>query len=450
MRVGALSLFGSVTLPTGLPASQDPSATHHGTAKSVILLNLFGGPPHIDMFDMKPDAPTNVRGEFKPIETSLTGLQISELLPLTAQVMDRLTLIRTYSHKYNSHNPYNVLTGFDGGSDRENYFAKRSDHPGMGAVCQYLDLGSKNVPRYVTMPAYPGWSQGIRRAGPYGGYLGSQYDPLTTVCSPKFSKKGEFYKPVIPDGQPLLPSLDQLPQVTADRLDRRHSLLEQIDDGLASLEQTRATESMTKFQEQVFNLLTSPKTRQAFDLSQETGASRDLYGRNLWGNSMLVARRLVEAGSTFVTVNWEEADSGNHWDMHNNTFGMQKVLVPALDRMISGIILDLEERSLLDRTLVVIMGEMGRTPKVNSRAGRDHWPQCGFALLAGGGIKQGVVLGKTDKHAAYPVERPVSAGDMVATIYQQIGVNPSLTIDDLSGRPVPISHGGKPMWEVIA
>jgi len=219
---------------------------------------------------------------------------------------------------------------------------------------------------------------------------------------------------------------------------------------VANLESTRATKSMTKFQEQVFNLLTAPKTRQAFDLTDEPASVRDRYGRNLWANSMLVARRLVEAGSTFVTVNWEEADSGNHWDMHKNVFGMQKVLVPALDRIISGLILDLEERSLLDQTLVVIMGEMGRTPKVNGNAGRDHWPQCGFALLAGGGIEKGLVLGKTDAQAAYPVDRPVSAGDLVATIYQQIGVNPALTVNDLTGRPIPIAHGGAPVWEVIA
>lgn len=452
MRVGGLSLLGGMSLPLQQLAAANGATGPSGPAKSVILLNLFGGPPHIDMFDLKPQAPVSVRGEFKPISTCLPDVQICELLPLTAQVMDRVTLIRTYSHKYNSHNPYNVLTGFDGGNDRENYFAKRSDHPGMGAVCQYLDMGSRDVPRYVMMPAYPGWSQALRRAGPYGGYLGAQYDPLTTVCTPQFppKAKGAFYQPAIPDGQPVLASLEQLPQMTANRLDRRRSLLEQFDDGRSALQSTHATGSMTKFQEQVFNLLTSRKTRDAFDLDQEQPATRERYGRNLWGNSMLVARRLVEAGSTFVTVNWEEADSGNHWDMHDNVFGMQKVLLPALDRIISGLLLDLEERSLLDETLVVIMGEMGRSPKVNARAGRDHWPQCGFALMAGGGIKRGYVLGKTDNQAAYPMDRPVSAGDMVATIYQQLGVDPHMTVPDLTDRPIHIAHGGEPVWEIVA
>ena len=193
LQVGGLSLFGGMTLPLLLSArsKQAVQGAVSGRAKSVILVNLFGGPPHQDMFDLKPEAPDNIRGELKPISTSIPGIQISELLPKTAQLMDRATLIRTYSHKYNSHNPYNVLTGFDGGSDRDNYFAKPSDHPSMGSLCQFLGLGATDVPRYVTMPAFPGYSQSLRRAGPYGGYLGSQYDPLFTVCSPSFDRKNK-------------------------------------------------------------------------------------------------------------------------------------------------------------------------------------------------------------------------------------------------------------------
>ena len=185
-------------------------------------------------------------------------------------------------------------------------------------------------------------------------------------------------------------------------------------------------------------------------LSQsETEEMRDRYGRNIWGSSCLIARRLVEAGSTFVTVHWESKGK-NHWDLHGNNFGMLKVQLPQLDRLTKALVLDLEERNLLDQTLVVIMGEMGRTPTINKNSGRDHWPQCGFSLLFGGGTKRGFVLGKTDKHAGYPVDRPVSAGDMVATIYELLGVDPHMTVDDLSGRPVYISHGGQPASEVIA
>lgn len=450
MTVGGLSLFGGLTLPRLLAASETGPSRHPAKAKSVILLNLLGGPPHQDMFDMKPNAPANVRGEFRPVPTVMPGVQICEHLPRIAKMIDRTTLIRTYSHKYNSHNPYNVMTGFDGGKDRENYFAKPTDHPSMGSICQKLKVGRDDVPRYVVMPAYPGHSQSLRRAGIYGGYLGSQYDPLITVYTPKFAKKGAFYKPVTPTGEPKLPSIDGLPDVTADRLNRRQSLLQQLDRRVAALEANPATSSMSHFQRKVFDLLTSARTRGAFDLSREPARVRARYGRNLWANSLLTARRLVEAGSTFITVNWENANSGGHWDMHNNVFGMCRVHLPVLDQMVSTLILDLDERGLLDETLVVVMGEMGRTPKVNSRAGRDHWPQCGFVLLAGGGVKRGFVLGKTDKQAAYPTDRPVSAGDMVATIYQLLGINPQMVAHDRTGRPIGISHGGAPVWEVIA
>jgi len=448
MQVGALSLFGGASLPSLLQASGGNAIG--GRAKSVILLNLFGGPPHQDMFDLKPNAPENVRGEFKPISTSVPGLQIGELLPETAKIMDRATLIRTYSHKYNSHNPYNVLTGYDGGVDAVNYFAKVTDHPSMGSICQYLDVGPKDVPRYVVMPAFPGYTQALRRAGPYGGYLGSQYDPLFTVCDPKIAREPkDDYDGVEAIGFPTPPSLEALPELTANRLDRRKSLLAQFDTGLASVEKSGATERMNKFKRQAFSLLSSSKTRAAFDIESETEEMRDRYGRNIWGSSCLIARRLVEAGSTFVTVHWESKGK-NHWDLHGNNFGMLKVQLPQLDRLTKALVLDLEERNLLDQTLVVIMGEMGRTPTINKNSGRDHWPQCGFSLLFGGGTKRGFVLGKTDKHAGYPVDRPVSAGDMVATIYELLGVDPHMTVDDLSGRPVYISHGGQPASEVIA
>jgi Protein of unknown function (DUF1501) len=448
--VGGLSLFGGVTLPQWLKASETAAPVRPGSAKSVVLLNLFGGPPHIDMFDMKPKAPAQVRGEFQPIDTAVPGVQICEWLPLTARLMDRTTLIRTYSHRYNSHNPYNVYTGYDGGSDRENYFAKRSDHPGMGAVCQYLDIGPADVPRYVIMPSYPGFSQALRRAGPYGGYLGSQYDPLFTLWDRKFAGKASFYEPTTALGVPVLPSLGTLPDITADRLDRRQSLLGQLDRRVAALESSRAVDGMNHFQQQVFTLLTSPKTRGAFDVSREPAAALDRYGRHVWGSSMLIARRLVEAGSTFISVNWEEAESGNHWDMHDNTFGMCRSLLPQLDQIVSAFIVDLEERGLLDSTLFVVMGEMGRTPRVNARSGRDHWPQCGFVLMAGAGIKRGFLLGKSDDQGAYPTDRPVSAGDLVATIYQLLGIDPTMTVTDLTDRPIHIAHGGAPVFEVIA
>lgn len=447
---GGLSLFGSLTMPRLLQARESQRGRPDAPTKAVLLINLLGGPPHLETFDLKPKAPDLVRGEFNPISTSVPGLQICELLPQIAQVMDRATLIRTYSHKYNSHNPYNVYTGYDGGNDRDNYFSKPSDHPSMGAVCQYLDMGPKDVPRYVIMPAYPGHSQKLRRAGPYGGYLGAKYDPLFTIWDKKFDEPGEFYKSTMAYGEPVLPSTAMLPDITADRLDRRRSLLQQFDHSVASLESSRMTVSLDHFQQRVFDLLTSTKTRSAFDLSQESDSTRDRYGRHVWGTSTLMARRLVEAGSTFVSVNWEEADSGNHWDMHENIFGMCRTELPILDQIVSALVLDLEQRGLLESTLVVVMGEMGRTPRVNKKVGRDHWPQCGFVFLAGGGTHRGMVLGRTDGHAANILDRPVSSGDLVATIYQLLGIDPYMTVNDLTGRPHGISHGGEPVWEIMA
>jgi hypothetical protein len=449
LTVGGISLFGGLNLSNLLRAQQQgirPAAP----AKSVVLLNLFGGPPHLDMFDLKPQAPENVRGEYRPISTSVPGLQISELLPKTATLMDRATLIRTYSHRYNSHNPYNVLTGFDEGNDRENYFAKATDHPGMGAVCQYLGLGATDIPRYVMMPAFPGYTQALRRAGPYGGYLGSQWDPLFTLCEPTLAQEPEgSYQAVEAQGFPTLPSLDALPGITAERFSGRGALLSQLDQRLSRLESGGAISRLNEFKQQAFNLLSSSKTRTAFDITREPEAIRDHYGRNLWGSSLLIARRLVEAGSTFITIHWE-SKGNNHWDLHENNFGMLKVHCPQLDQLIEAFVTDLEQRGLLDSTLFVVMGEMGRTPTVNQKAGRDHWPQCGFSLLFGGGTRHGMVVGATDKHAAYPIERPVSAGDMVATVYHLLGIDPHLTVHDLGGRPVPIAHGGEPVEEAIA
>jgi hypothetical protein len=304
------------------------------------------------------------------------------------------------------------------------------------------------------MPAFPGYSQSLRRAGPYGGYLGSQYDPLFTVCNPKFDREfnqdQSFYDPITPMGDPVLPSADGLPEVTLNRLDRRRSLLEQVDSERARLHASRATESMTYFQREALELLTSSRLQKAFDLSQETDATRDRYGRDLNGSSTLLARRLVESGVKFVTVTTESKGAG-HWDSHAKNFSMlQKFLLPNLDQIYTALVDDLAERGLLDSTLVVVMGEMGRSPRVNRAAGRDHWPQCGFSLLTGGGVKAGCVFGKTDKEAGYPIDHPVSSGDIVATIYQLLGVDPHLMVPDLSGRPIHVAHGGEPIWDILA
>jgi hypothetical protein len=453
MRVGALSLFGGMTLPRLLRAADQSPAPARGPAKSVILFNLLGGPSHMDMFDMKPEAPAEIRGLFRPIQTSLPGLTICEHLPRTARWMHRASLIRTVTHNYNAHNPLAMMTGFSGG-DNAQVTAKNTDPPDIGAICQYLEMGNRGVPGAVCMPCYPGWGEGIRRPGPYGGYLGKQYDPFFSLCKPIFARAPRVanYDPVRPIGAPLMPSLDALPDMTVDRLDGRRSLLEQLNDRFRTWNSSRSLETMSQYGQHAFSLLSSSKTREAFDLSKEPDRVRDSYGRNLSGSCLLTARRLVEAGVTFVSVHAEIFGANGHsYDMHENNFGMLKdENLPILDMAYPALVQDLEERGLLDSTLVVVMGEMGRSPKVNSKAGRDHWPQCGFSLLTGGGVKSGMVYGATDKHAAYPTRDPVSPGDVVATIYHLLGIDPHMTVPDLGGRPIAIAHGGEPIWGVIA
>jgi hypothetical protein len=346
------------------------------------------------------------------------------------------------------------MTGFDGGQDQTNYFARPTDHPAIACVAQYLGVcRSRGLPPYVVLPAHPGYSQGLRRAGPYGGYLGSAYDPLFSACDPKFSGTladgGDAYNAdKAPMGDPKLPELSG--GLTLDALDRRRSLLEQFEERSSKMHQSAESARLTRQQSKAFDLLLSSKAKAAFDLSRENPKLRDRYGRDLFGSSTLMARRLVESGVSYVAIHTEAKPNG-HWDTHANNFNMlKKLLLPFLDRAVSALIGDLETRGLLETTLVVVTGDMGRTPRVNKQAGRDHWPQCGFCIFAGGGTKAGVVLGTSDKQAAYPVEHPVSSGDLAATMYHLIGVDPEATVPDQTGRPVHISHGGKVVRKVLA
>ena len=454
LRVGGLSLFGSMTLPRILRAGGEATSRRPGRAKSILLLNLYGGPSHLDMFDMKPKAPLEIRGEFQSIPTSVPGLQICEHLPKLARWMHRGTLIRSVTHGYNSHNPYAMLTGFTGGDDRENYYTKRSDHPGISAVCQYMNLGPRELPSSVFLPALPGYSQGLRRAGPYGGYLGKQFDPMFADCAPKFDREFDqeksFYDPIAPIGEPRLPSFDALPGLTIDRFRQRTTMLADVDHQLRGFEQSRDIALMNHYQHKAFELLSSGKARAAFDVSQERPEVKSSYGKSLFGTSLLVARRLIESGVPFVAVT-TESRGGGHWDAHEKNFSMLKNFnLPNLDEIASALLQDLDHRELLSDTLVVIMGEMGRSPRVNGKAGRDHWPQCGFALLLGGGIKEGFVFGQSDKMGAYPTDHPVTPGDLVATMYHLLGIDSQMTLPDLTGRPIFISHGGMPIREILA
>ncbi len=343
MRVGGLSLFSGMSLPELLRARestrrQNAALAGSGSAKSVILFNLLGGPSHQDMFDMKPEAPKEIRGEFSPIDTSVPGVQICELLPDVAKLMHKSTLIRTITHSYNSHDPLAIMTGFTGGNAQ--IPAQPTDPPDIGAICEYLGVGPKDLPNAVCMPCFPGSGQNWRRGGPYGGFLGSQYDPLFSVCDPKFEREPKFndYDPVMPIGEPMMPALDSLPNMSASRLDRRKSVLQQLDEQFEAASASTAVDSLDEFQQRAFSMLTSSKLRDAFDLNQEPDSARDRYGRNLFGASLLVARRLVERGVPFISVHQDIFKHYGHaYDMHRNNFGMLKNMnLPGLSRSDSG------------------------------------------------------------------------------------------------------------------
>ncbi len=458
MRVGALSLFGGATMPNLIQAARKREKAPQGPTRSVILFNLLGGPSHQDMFDLKPGAPAEIRGEFSPIATSLPGLQICEHLPRTAAIMHKACLIRSVTHTYNAHNPLPIMTGYTQG-DNGQLRPERTDPPDIGAICQYLGMGPQDMPGAFCLPCYPGFGErsmypGIRRPGPYGGFLGAQFDPLFSDCQPTFEKEPArpFYDPVWPIGDPLLPISAPPPEMTPNRLDRRRTLLDQLDQQVRTFGESGAIDRMDNIKQQAFSMITSNRSRNAFDLSKESDHMRERYGRNLFGSSMLVARRLVEAGVPFVSVHAENfIPHAFTYDMHENNFGMLKNYnLPILDQCFPALVEDLESRGLLDSTLIIVMGEMGRTPKINAKAGRDHWPQCGFCLLAGGGTKAGLVYGASDKHGAYPVTHPVSPSEIIATVYHLMGIDPHLTVPDLGGRPILIAHGGSPIHEIVA
>lgn len=454
LQAGGLVLLGAATKSASVAAA--PARTNSGPTpgrvRSVILLDLFGGPSHIDTFDPKPDAPAEIRGEFQAIRTALPGVLVTEHLPRLSGWLNRTSLIRTVSHPYNSHNPYAVMTGFTGGQDQRDYFSSPTNHPSMGSVCHYAGLSRPGVPPYVVLPAFPGYTQGLRRAGPYGGYLGSQYNPLFGQCDPKFSRPlngdRDTYEPFLRNtGDPILPSLEGT--ITVDALNHRRTLLQQVNEQAARLESSRALDSMDQRQRQAFDLLMNGTSRSAFDLSQETLATRERYGRDLFGSSVLLARRLVEAGVTFITIHTESKGNG-HWDTHDNNFNMLRYwLLPCLDQVLAALFEDLSQRGLWSSTLVMVNGDMGRTPRINARAGRDHWPQCGFCLFAGGGIKQGYVHGRSDRQAGYPTEFPVTPGDLCATVYELLGLDPHMMVPDQTGRPLHVAHGGEPVRAVM-
>ena len=458
LAAGALTLLGSnFTLPNLLAAeAKKPVGARAGKAKNVILLYLLGGAPTQDMWDMKPDAPAEVRGEFKPIATSARGVSICEHLPRTSKWMHKAAIVRSVNHKAGCHNCLPSYTGFEGLMPDQH--PRDSDPPSMGSVCEFLRAGRGDLPDYVYLPCWLGWGQVFRRAGPYAGLLGRRSDPLISECAP-YADKGESPvpgKPSVVRGAPILPNTAFETDLTIDRLNDRRSLLQQIDDRARKLEADGTVGGYDRVQQRAFGLLTASKMKAAFDLSKEDPRRLDRYGRTLFGQSALIGRRLIEEGVRFVNVTWDlfwdrikiDYDA---WDTHTKNFSIMKEnKLPHFDQTFTALLEDLTDRGALDDTLLVVMSEMGRTPKINAAAGRDHWTHCYSVVFAGAGIKGGTVCGASDAQAAYVKDRPVSTADICATIYQCLGIDHESMVPDKTGRPFGVAHGGTPIREIMA
>lgn len=457
LAAGALTFLGSGFTQEKLLAAEAAGQTHEGKAKSVILLYLLGGAATQDMYDLKPNAPAGVRSEFAPISTNAPGIEICEHLPLTARWMHRTALIRSLNHKAGCHNCLPSYTGYEIGKPDQH--PKDDDPPSMGSVCEYLNTsaGPDDLPDYVYMPHWLGWGQAFRRSGPYGGFLGKRYDGFTTECKPTMDAgvSAAPGNPATVRGVPLLPDSALPSEITVDRFSRRKDLLRQIDDEYRRIEKSGVIERYSETQQRAFGMLGASKLVDAFDLRKEPAEVVAQYGNTLFGNTALVARRLVERGVRFVNVTFDLYDRPqlidyDAWDTHTNNFKILKNnKLPIFDQVYSTLLADLEARGLLDETLILVLSEMGRTPRVNGNAGRDHWTFCYGAMMAGAGIKGGTVVGASDESAAYVKDRPVSTTEICATVYDILGIGPETRVPDRVGRPYSVYMDAEPIRELM-
>ncbi|WP_298868180.1 DUF1501 domain-containing protein [uncultured Gimesia sp.] len=441
LRVGGLGSLG-ISLPQLLAsrAVSAESSTSQPVSKAdaCIVLFLNGGPSHLDMWDMKPSGPIEIRGEFNPIATSLNGVNVCEHLPRLARQMHRATLVRSMNHSVNNAHAaavYAALTGHDRGELGGG--AKPDDHPSPGSVLAKLRPTPTGSLPYITLPyKTKEGAGGPLQPGFLAGFMGAAYDPFWVVDDPN---KPDFHvrNLALPDGLAL------------DRMNARRGLLASLDHGLGK-ETNRSLSSMNDFQRQAFDLLTSNQAQRAFKLDEESASTRERYGRNIYGQSVLLARRLIEAKTRVVTMSWAP-DANATWDTHGQNFNKLKTnLLPQFDAACSSLIEDLAERGLLERTLVAVLGDFGRTPKINNNAGRDHWNSCYSIMLLGGGIKAGSVYGASDRSGAVPLHSPVSPGDIVATIYRLLGVDHHHVLYDKLERPHTVVPQARLIPEIMA
>lgn len=458
LQVGSLAMLGGLGLADLLRAESTlRKGTRPGKAKNVIVLFLVGGASTQDMYDLKPDAPAEIRSEFKPVTTNVVGIQVCEHLPGVARWMHKTAIVRTVNHKAGCHNPLPTFSGYDGLlpdiiSTRDSY------PPSMGSVYEYLKQGQDDLPAYVCIPNYPGYGESVRLPGPYGGFLGRRYDPFFSECNPWLEREmaQDSRECFLWFGQPTIADGTLAEGVTPERLKARQTLLRQFDDRLHRADHDAHLARFDLHQRRAFSLLTSAKLKGAFDLATVDPRVRERYGRTLVGSSALVARRLIEAGVRFVNVVWDGYKRLGylydiHWDTHWDNFNiLRTVLLPNFDQIYSALIEDLEARGLLDETLVAVLSDFGRTPRINATVGRDHWTYCYSVLLAGAGIRGGTIYGVSDEQGAFVKENPVRPADIVATIYECLGIDPEMPLYDLGGRPQPVAQGGRPIREILA
>ena len=424
LRIGSSGFLAGLSLPTLFQLQATAANGTEPKAKSCIFLFLQGGPSTIDMYDMKPDAPAEIRGPYKPIPTNVPGTFVGEHCHRTAKVADKFTILRSHSHNDNGHTTgsHYVLTGYrpnfaDGANSK---VPVNELYPSIGSVVSKELGGRGGVPPYMNLP-HP-----LTAGGP--GFYGAEHAPFVIESDP-----------VQPDFE--VKDLKPDSHLSAARVGRRHRALAALEKGASPVGRAN---TMATYYDKARDLISSPAARKAFDLSAESEKTRAAYGYSSLGQCSLLARRLTEAGCRFVGV-----DHGS-WDTHFSCFpSLEKDLIPHADLAFSALVTDLHDRGLLDSTLVVMMGEMGRTPRINDRAGRDHWSQAQSVLFAGGGVKPGRVIGATDKHGSAPVADPVSVEDILRTIFHLMGIDADKSYMTPLGRPVPVVNGGKLIQDLM-
>lgn len=426
LMAGSLGLFG-LGLPDLLRATT--GSERRGRARSCILVFAWGGPSQLDTLDPKPDAPAEVRGEFGTIPTRVSGLRFSEHFPRLANLADRFAVVRSLTHDDPAHlsSVHHLTTGRHAPKVKSDADGpSRRDTPHLGSVLAHLRPRRDGLPPFVTLPwivSHPAAPGGIA-PGQNAGWLGTPYDPFVLTGDPNAPG---FAPPGISSA------------LEPDRLQARRRLLGELTSVAAPAD----------FHARAFDLLTSPQAQAAFRLDREPAGIRERYGRNIHGQALLLARRLVEAGVRLVCVNWHQ-DGRNFWDTHGDNFNrLKRDLMPPTDQGLSTLLEDLEQRGLLEETVVAWVGEFGRRPQISAgNAGREHWPFCYSGILAGGGIRAGQVFGRSDRQAAYPTENPVSPADFTATLYHALGVPADTVLRDRENRPIPLTEG-RPLVELF-